>query len=229
MALVLEQPRDYQLTPGESRQRLGNCQEGLEPHLVGRDKEDRTDAFQPVCRARIGQFCSERWFLGEDCKLEPLKRRRRLEPEFIHQHGTRPSVDLQRGRLSSGSVEREHELASKPLMQWMVCHELLQFGDKLRVTAQKKVGLDPVFERDEPKLFESCDRGLRERVVREVGERHTAPECECLPKQIRCITRPPGSKRPTCFIGSALESFDVKLVSGQSDDVARRTRLDHRS
>ena len=47
-----------------------------------------------------------------------------------------------------------------------------------------ELGIEALLERRETQLLESRDRGLRERLVREVCERRSAPELERAPEQL---------------------------------------------
>ena len=74
--------------------------------------------------------------LVEDRALEGLQLGAGLEPELgIEQHARR-LVQLERLRLPPGPVEREHQLAPRPLPQRPLAHEGLELGDQLLGPAQ---------------------------------------------------------------------------------------------
>ena len=121
------------------------CHDELGPH-EGRDFDERADAI--VARRRDEDHAGarrrrrgselERGVVREDRPLERLQRRGRIEPEGLDQEPPRRTVDLQRFRLSSGAVEREHQLAAGPLAQRMLCDERLELGHERRSAARAR-------------------------------------------------------------------------------------------
>ncbi len=73
----------------------------------------------------------------------------------------------------------------EPLAQRLLCDERFQLANERSVTAERKVGVDPPLERRQPQLLDPRDRRLRERGVREVGERRPAPKSERLAQLLR--------------------------------------------
>ena len=61
------------------------------------------------------------------------------------------------------------------------------------MAAQREVRLDPLLEGRKPDLVEPLDRALRERLVREVGERWAAPERQCLAEELGGTLRFPSA------------------------------------
>src|SRR5262249_56123177 len=113
--------------------------------------------------------------LPEDRALELLELGARLDPELVHERFARAPVDVERLRLTAGLVEREHQLAARPLAERVAVHELLELRDQTRVTAEGEVGVDAVLERGEMLLLQPPARLACERLRLELGEGRAAP------------------------------------------------------
>src|SRR5439155_15865171 len=88
-----------------------------------------------------------------------------------------------------------HELPPQPLAQGVLGHERLQLPDKVSVSTEREIGLDPLLEDRKPQLPETSDLSLRERLVRDVGEDWSTPERERAPKALGRLRRTPPRKR----------------------------------
>ena len=99
--------------------------------------------------------------------------------------------------------------------------ELLQLADELRVAAERELGVDPPLDRGEPDLLEPLDRGPRERLVREIGERRAAPEPERLAQQLRGLlpASPRSSLRGTLATGARNDAG--RAAPGRSEGCSR--------
>ena len=170
----------------------------------------------------------ERAILHQDRPLEQPQRGGRLDPELLDERLPSLPIDGQRVGLPARPVEREHQLLAEPLAEGMGSDELLQLADELRMSAQREVRVDPPFDRREPDLLEPLDRRPRERLVREVGQRSTAPEAERRSQELRGLLRVPSATRLRRSLRQPLEAVQVELVGSEAQDVSRRTRLDHR-
>ena len=102
----------------------------------------------------------ERCVLDEDRLLESLQRLARLDPQLVHEHAPCPLVCVQGLRLSAGPVKREHQLSAKPLAQGVVSDQGFELGDEVVVTAERKVGFDPLLECRQAKLLQPGDLDL---------------------------------------------------------------------
>ena len=107
----------------------------------------------------------------------------------------------------------------------MFADERLELGDELAIAAQQAVGLEPPLERQQPELLESPHLVLRERLVREVGERRSAPERKRLAQEARRA----GWRRVVRCLDELLESQEVELVRPRLDHVAGLAGDDRRS
>ena len=87
---------------------------------------------------------------------------------------------LQRLRLASGAVEREHRLPLQPLPQRVFRGKAKGLGERVRVTTELDQRVEPLLEGDQPQLLESLDLGLEEVEVCQIGVGPAAPEPRCL-------------------------------------------------
>ena len=58
----------------------------------------------------------------------------------------------------------------------MLSNQSLELADETCSAAAAEIGIDTRFDCRQPELFQSCDFGLRPRLVHEVGQRGAAPE-----------------------------------------------------
>jgi hypothetical protein len=120
----------------------------------------------------------DRRLVIQDCTLEPLQCLARLDPELLDERLPRRLIDLECFDLTTGAVEREHQLAAQSFLQRVLRDEYLQLGDQRFVTAELQVGLDTLGQRRHPELVQPLDVCARELFVGEVGERWPVPERE---------------------------------------------------
>ena len=135
--------------------------------------------------------------LGENGLVQLTQLGSRLEPELLDQQLARAPVDLERLGLAATAVERQHQLALKPLAQRFLHDRRLQLADQVVVSANGKLRLDPSLESNQPPLLEPSGLGLDEGLVGHIGKRRPAPQPERLPKRGRGPLRiPPSRARP---------------------------------
>ena len=195
------------------------CHDELGPHEV-RELDERADAI--VARRRDEDNAGarrrrrgselERGVVPEDGPLERLQRRGRIEPEGLDQQPPRRTVDLQGFGLSSGAVEREHQLAAGPLAQRMRCDECLELGHDAVVAPEHKLRLEAVLQRRQAQLLQPLNSGSRERLVRQVGEGRSPPDAERLAEQRDRRSIVAAASRARCLRGQALEAGEVELL-----------------
>src|SRR5205085_6075429 len=118
----------------------------------------------------------------KDRSFELLQLAARLEPELIHQPAPGSAIALERVGLATGPVHGEHQLGDEALTQRMLVNERLQLPHQPCVLAERKLGVDPFLQRDQPRLLQSRYLWLRERRVREIRERGVAPGPQSIPQ-----------------------------------------------
>jgi hypothetical protein len=93
--------------------------------------------------------------------------------------------------------------------------ERLELADELGMSPEREIRVDSLLERGEPQLLETSDLDLREGLVREVGERGTPPERQCLAEAVRVAS-----------LEQPLEPVEIELSRLEPDRVPRRARED---
>src|SRR5207249_4636944 len=144
----------------------------------------------------------------KDRLLEIAQRASRLDSHLVDENLVCAAVGLEGVALSSGTVQRQHQLAPEALAVRVRGDELLQLGDHPVVAADGEVGVYPFLYGLQPQLVERGDRTLRERLVGEVGERRSAPQAQRLGEDRR--TR--GSGRRAGLVEQPLETVGVDGV-----------------
>jgi hypothetical protein len=104
----------------------------------------------------------------------------------------------------------------------MLLNELFQLGYQVRRTTQRKVRLDPILRRLDPKLLQCGDGSLRERLVHEVGQGRPPPEGQGRRK----LCRPHLRGGATRLVDQALEPVGVDGVRLDREPVAASGRLE---
>jgi hypothetical protein len=94
------------------------------------------------------------------------------------------------------------------------------------VASASELRVDPVLRRLEPLLLEAGDRGPRERLVDEVGERRPAPEVERRLEGRRRPRRVAARELVLPLGREAFEPLGVELLRAERQDVAGRAVRD---
>jgi Protein kinase domain len=211
VAVVAQEASEDELPLRPSCERLRECEQPVEAGSITCDYQDRALLRgEGICLRR------QSGVLVEDRLLELVEGGARLDAQLLHQQTPRLPVDLERLRLPSGAVQREHELRPRPLAERMLADEGLELRDELGGAPECEVSVDASLERDEPQLLETKDLRLRERLVRDVGERRAAPESECLTEN----SFGGFGRRPLSLLDQVLEAEQVELEGPDSDHVA---------
>jgi len=104
----------------------------------------------------------------------------------------------------------------------MLLDQTLELADELGVMRSIEIGLDPLFERHEAKLFEMRDMGLSEGLEDEVGKRRAAPEAESLSQGPRAFGRIPRSRA----LDQGTEPIEIQLAGPNIHPVTGRFGLE---
>ena len=117
-------------------------------------------------------------------------------------------------------------MRAEALAKRVLGHQLLELTHQLPMPAQRKIRRHPVLEHRQAQLLQPRDRRLRERLVREVGQRVSPPEGQRLTQRVRRRGRLVPDKRSPALVGQLLESLQVELAFPHFDPVAGRLRDD---
>ncbi len=154
--------------------------------------------------------------------LELLDRGAGLDAELVDEQGPGLPIHAERLCLSTGAVQRQHQLRAQPLAIGVLSSKRLQFRDKLSSLAEREVGVDAPLNGDQAKLLEAADLCFRKLLAPQVGESGSAPEAKSLLEDPRCVLRRRGLR-----IGEELlEAEEVEPVRLDPDQVAALSRLD---
>ena len=164
----------------------------------------------------------ERGILPQNCPLELLERRARVDAEAVDERAPRVLIHVERLGLAAGPIESEHEVGSQPFAERVPGDEAFELPDELGMTAEGEIGLDASFLCGQAKLLEPGDLSLCEGLVGEVRERGAAPEAERLVKQVGCPLGLVRRQRAAAFLDESLEPLEVELTRLELDGVPRR-------
>ena len=158
------------------------------------------------CSGPRARGAIERRVLREDRILQAPQLGARLDTDLVDQDRARLPVGLERLRLSSAAIQREHASRVQLLAQGVRFDERLELADRLGVPPRLEVRVECELGRVQTQFVEPADLGCGERLVREVGERLPAPQRKRLP----CAR----------FAEQALELRRVDVAIGQLQLVA---------
>ncbi len=206
------------VSPGEEVGQLG------ELRLAAYEEADRRGQ-RFVCRTE-GVGVVQARVVAENLLLQRAQRGARLEPELVAQRMSERVVVLERVGLSACPVEREHRLCVQPLAQRVVGGEREDLTERLVVTAEGELRVDPLLERDQPQLLEALGFGLGELLVGELAVGTAAPEAQRLVDQRGSERRVAGGAQRLALSHETLESVGVEQVALQLELVGARARHD---
>ena len=234
--LGLERVRDRESQPRLARP--SGTGERDEPRALVAEKRADRGELEPAADQRRGGHRQrpsrpggrfgggEARVLAEDCALQLLQDRARIEAEILGEDFARRAVHLERIRLAVAAVEREHPLLEEPLAIRVLCGDRFELGDDGVVAAAGELGVVAKLERAEPQLLEALGLGRAPDLLRQVGERRPAPDRERLAQVVgRVVGAASLESRPAAIEG-ALEAVEVELVLADDDPVAAAGRLD---
>ena len=116
----------------------------------------------------------ERSVLAQDRLLQPPQLLARLESQLLRELVPSRAVGVERLGLPCRAVERQHELATQSLPEWLAADEPLELGDQLGVTPESKIGLDPLLQR-RPGASPRAERSRPGRTARRPGPKARGP------------------------------------------------------
>ena len=145
-------------------------------------------------------------------RCKALQRPARLEPQLLPQPRSQGAVDLQRIRLPSGAVERQHQLPLQTLLKRVLSGECLELRHELARTPQCELGVEPIHADSQPQLLETPDLRLCEVEQSNLLQRRATPQPERLGKRgarALALTRRAES---AALLGEPLEAQAVQLL-----------------
>ena len=133
----------------------------------------------------------DRGVVREDRLLETAQLRSRLERQLLQEHAAGLLEHLERVRLASAPIERQHQLSPQALAERALLQRSADRRSDVAVLSQRESRLEPLLQRVEPQRVQP--RGLRRRPrgLRQAQEGRPAPEGERVGDRVRgstCIT-----------------------------------------
>jgi hypothetical protein len=127
--------------------------------------------------------------------------------------------------LAAAAIQGHHELCAQALAHRMLGDEPFELGHHVGVAAERQVGVDALLQRRKVSLLEPRDLGLRERLVRNVGQGRPAPHGERLAQAGGGVDRPPVRERLATLVREPLEPVYIELAVPHLERVAVVPRL----
>ena len=131
-------------------------------------------------------------------------------------------VGVERLLLPPRPEVRKHQETAEPLAIRVLRGQPGGVGNHVVVRAELDLGLDAILERRQPELVEPRDLPLEEALVREVGERRSAPERQRVAEGGRALG---GRQRPR-IVDEPLEAAGVDHARLRAERIPAGARLD---
>src|SRR5262245_34820170 len=197
--------------------------------VVRRRTPDRDEHAHDVLRRDRRELArSERRLVHEDRRFHLAQLTAGLETQLFDEYLPRVLICSKCVGLSTGAVQREHELTPEALAVRIACDECFELRQQLDVPTQRELRLDAVFGGSEARLLETGDLEARPRLVRQVGDRRLAPERERNSEQHRGAGHTALGPERARRRNEALEPEEVDVLGIDGEDVARWLRQQHR-
>jgi hypothetical protein len=123
--------------------------------------------------------------VSENRLLQPAKLRPRLEAELVGEHAPGLLKRLQRIRLTTAAVERQHQLAPQPLPERVVCQCGAERRCELAMFAEREPDLEVLLERVDVQRLQPASLGAEPRRAGQALQRRSAPERQCRRDRVR--------------------------------------------
>ena len=149
-----------------------------------------------------------------------------LDAELVDEHRAGVAVGAERVRLAAGPVEGRHQETAGALAERMLGDQLLELAHDVGMAPEGEVRFDPPLERQHAELLETSGDRIEQGVVREVGERRAAPQCERLAERRRGTGRIPLLECPAAVVRQLLEPLQIESPGLDANDVAGTAGLD---
>ena len=198
---------------------------GLELEIVVDERLDEEQRDRPSHRAdrrRNRLRRGERGILREDHPVERAGLGGGLEAPLLVERAARRLVGVERLLLPPRPDVRKHQEAAEPLAIRVLRGQPGGVGNHVVVRAELDLGLDAILERRQPELVEPRDLPLEEALVREVGERRSAPQRQRVAEGGRALG---GRKRPR-IVDEPLEAAGVDHARLRAERIPAGARLD---
>ena len=161
-------------------------------------------------------------------RFELARRRREIEPQLVAEEDPELVRLPERLGLATGAIQRHHELTPETLTQRMVDDEAFELTHDGTRLPERQSRFEQVFDRDQPKFFESHRVASRPVEIGELVERRASPQPSALPSSSttsaavspRCSPRTrPANRAASMRVGRSLQ--EVAGCPGKDVDLGR--------
>ena len=166
-----------------------------------------------------GRDRRDRRIVREDRLLEAPQPRTGLERQLLREDSPSLLKHLQRVRLPTASVERQHQLPPQSLSERALLERSAYGGHELGVLSERESRLEPLFQRIEPKRVQPPGLSRGPGRVRKAEQRRAAPEGERLRDRVR------GSRRIAGAESGARSGDQLFELGGVDDRVFERVSV----
>ena len=145
----------------------------------------------------------------------------RFDPELLDKRPACVPICVERLRLPSGAIQRKHHVRAKTLPHRMALDERLELPHELGVPAGLEIRIDPLLEHSKTLFFDPDDLRPCEGFELDVGQRRSAPQCECIAKLRGALCRIRGG---ASLCSQPAKPLEVELLGFDLERVTRRLR-----
>ena len=182
---------------------------------------------RPVAPHRRRLEC-ERRILAQDRLLERAQVAAGLDADLVDQPATSGTVTLERFGLPAVTVQRQHQLTSRALIEWLRRQRALEIRDELVMTPECERDIDALGH-DRPALIvKRIGGGARVAFQRDVAQRVASPEAERLVERAKRVFAARCLARAARRLHELVEAAGVELAGRRRDRVPGRPGRDQR-
>ena len=151
--------------------------------------------------------------------------RARFDAQFVEQRAPCLLVGRECVCLTAATVKSDHQLPAQSLAQRILSDQRLELAHQVAVAAERQIGVDAQLERDGTAFFQPGDLAPRERLVRDVRQRRSAPQRESLAQPSGRIGGAPVLQCRGRIADELLEAVEVKLTALHAKLIGVASRL----
>ncbi len=165
--------------------------------------------------------------VGEHRLVQATQVRAGVDAQLVDQHPPRALVGLERIRLATAAVQRQHQQRPILLPQRILIGQRPQLGHHLGVAAERKVGLDAALQGTQALLDQLRNHVALQHLRRHIRQRHPTPQRQRLPQQPRVRLPVTRTGRLARLLKQDLEAADVDVATRCRQHVPARPTLQH--
>ena len=129
---------------------------------------------------------------------------------------------VERGGLTPGAIEREHQARDQPLTQRVLLDKRLELGHQLGTVTEHELGLEPRLKRAQPQLLKPLRVSFERFAIEQIAPGRPTPqrerECQLAERGliVKALSRRPrASDESLELVGVEFARFDVQQVAAR--------------